>query len=221
MPPLLGELRLLTPLFSPTKEALSVKPVSRGIDRIAVTFDETNLVANAGLLLVATVVKKIGLEALVNTPWAPLQTGRLPARSQSTHLGARHGGRGQPHRPRRRAAGRGHDQVLPHRVMAPSTLGTFLRGFTFGHLRQFDAVAARPCVGPGRSGLPERLVVDLDSTICEVAGKLKAGAASATPRSSAITRCSPHEPTPARCSTPACARARPIPSAGPSASSKS
>ena len=29
--------------------------------------------------------------------------------------------------------------VLPHRVMAPSTLGTFLRAFTFGHVRQLDA----------------------------------------------------------------------------------
>jgi hypothetical protein len=29
--------------------------------------------------------------------------------------------------------------VLPHRVMAPSTLGTFLRSFTFGRIRQIDA----------------------------------------------------------------------------------
>jgi hypothetical protein len=29
-------------------------------------------------------------------------------------------------------------RVLGHRVMAPSTLGTFLRAFTFGHVRQFD-----------------------------------------------------------------------------------
>jgi hypothetical protein len=33
-------------------------------------------------------------------------------------------------------------QVLPHRVMAPSTLGTFLRSFTFGHVRQLDRVLA-------------------------------------------------------------------------------
>jgi Transposase DDE domain group 1 len=31
--------------------------------------------------------------------------------------------------------------VLSHRVMAPSTLGTFLRAFTFGHVRQLDRVA--------------------------------------------------------------------------------
>ena len=44
-----------------------MKPVSRGIDRIAVTFDDPNLVANAGLLLIATVVNTFGLEALCNT----------------------------------------------------------------------------------------------------------------------------------------------------------
>ncbi len=44
-----------------------MRPVSRGIDRIAVTFDDPNLVANAGLLLVATLVRKLGLECLCNT----------------------------------------------------------------------------------------------------------------------------------------------------------
>ena len=29
-------------------------------------------------------------------------------------------------------------KVFPFRVMAPSTLGTFLRAFTFGHIRQLD-----------------------------------------------------------------------------------
>ena len=43
-----------------------MKAVSRGIDRIAVTFDDPNLVANAGLLLVATLVRKLGLEDLCN-----------------------------------------------------------------------------------------------------------------------------------------------------------
>ena len=49
--------------------------------------------------------------------------------------------------------------VLGHRVMAPSTLGTFLRAFTFGHVRQLDRVLGR-CSrehgkrgeGPARSG---------------------------------------------------------------------
>ena len=44
-----------------------MRSVSRGIDRIAVMFDEANLVANAGLLLVATLVQRLGLESLLNS----------------------------------------------------------------------------------------------------------------------------------------------------------
>ncbi len=71
-------------------------------------------------------------------------------------------------------------QVLEHRVMAPSTLGTFLRSFTFGHVRQFErvigeALGAAWVLGAGPGG--GRLVVDIDSTIEEVHGKKKHGAA--------------------------------------------
>jgi hypothetical protein len=65
-------------------------------------------------------------------------------------------------------------------VPAPSTLGTFLRVFTFGHVRQLDkllgdtlARAWRAGAGPG-SG---RLVIDVDSFVGEVCGRLKQGAA--------------------------------------------
>ena len=71
-------------------------------------------------------------------------------------------------------------RVLPFRVMAPSTLGTFLRAFTFGHVRQLDAVIAETIrrawaagAGPGTAAM----TIDLDSTICEVHGKQKHGAA--------------------------------------------
>jgi hypothetical protein len=63
---------------------------------------------------------------------------------------------------------------------APSTLGTFLRAFTFGHVRQLDALlgqalerAWRAGAGPGDG----RLVVDVDSFVGEVCGRLKQGAA--------------------------------------------
>jgi hypothetical protein len=69
--------------------------------------------------------------------------------------------------------------VLGHRVMAPSTLGTFLRCFTFGHIRQLDRVLGETLrrawalgAGPGS----DQLVIDLDSTICEVCGTAKHGA---------------------------------------------
>ncbi len=54
VPPALEELRCSTSQFPSTKEALSVSPVSRGIDRIGVTFDEPSLVADAGLIVPAT-----------------------------------------------------------------------------------------------------------------------------------------------------------------------
>ena len=44
-----------------------MSPVSRGINRIAVTFDEPTLVADAGLIVPATLMVRLGLEALVNT----------------------------------------------------------------------------------------------------------------------------------------------------------
>ena len=70
--------------------------------------------------------------------------------------------------------------MLPFKVMAPSTLGTFLRSFTFGHIRQLDRVIGETIrrawqlgVGPG----DRPVTIDLDSTICEVHGKAKQGAA--------------------------------------------
>jgi Transposase DDE domain group 1 len=64
--------------------------------------------------------------------------------------------------------------------MAPSTLGTFLRAFTFGHVRQLDRLAERVlarawATGAGPAAQP--LTVDLDSTICQVHGHRKQGAA--------------------------------------------
>jgi hypothetical protein len=71
------------------------------------------------------------------------------------------------------------EAVLGHRAMAPSTLGTFLRSFTFGHVRQLDRVlgealrrAWRAGAGPGIA----RLVIDVDSFIGEVHGHAKQGA---------------------------------------------
>jgi hypothetical protein len=69
------------------------------------------------------------------------------------------------------------------RAYAPSTLGSFLRSFTFGHVRQLDAVASRflatladrtPLVGPVAGG--EFVLVDVDDTIIEVHGYAKQGA---------------------------------------------
>ncbi len=70
--------------------------------------------------------------------------------------------------------------TLFDRPYAPSTLGSFLREFTFGHVRQLDAVAARLLAHlhartPLLAGLDDPVWVDLDDTIVEVHGYAKQG----------------------------------------------
>ena len=155
--------------------------VSRGIDRIEVVFDDPNLVANAGLLVPATLMARLGLEALVNA------TVRLGGRVGGASPGRKvltlvatilAGGNHIDHANMLRAGAT--QAVLGFRVMAPSTLGTFLRAFTFGHIRQLDRMIAETigrawALGAGPGDAP--LVIDMDSTICEVHGHHKQGAA--------------------------------------------
>ena len=158
-----------------------MRSVFRGIDRITVTFDEANLVANAGLLLVATLVQRLGLESLLNSTidLSGRVGGFRPGRKVLTLVHAMVAGATHiDHADLLRAGATA--KVLSHRVMAPSTLDTFLRSFTFGHVRQFEKVIGESLVrawalGMGPGG--RRLVVDIDSTICAVAGKHKQGAA--------------------------------------------
>ena len=70
--------------------------------------------------------------------------------------------------------------TLFDRPHAPSTLGSFLREFTFGHLRQLDAVASRLLASlaertPLLAGIGGTVMVDLDDTIIEVHGHAKRG----------------------------------------------
>jgi hypothetical protein len=156
-----------------------VRQVSRGLDRIEVAFDEPNLVANAGLLLVSTLVVRLGLEALINSTLR--LTGRvggaMPGRKVLSLVHAIVAGASHIDHVELLRAG-ATKAVLSHRVMAPSTLGTFLRSFTFGHVRQLDQVIAETLrrawtLGAGPKG---RLVLDVDSTICRVEGNNKQGA---------------------------------------------
>ncbi len=155
--------------------------VSHAIDRVRVSFDDPNLVANAGLLLVATLAVRLELERLVNAKVPPggRVGGARPGRKVLTLVHAIVAGASHiDHADVLRSGGT--QRVLPFRVMAPSTLGTFLRAFTFGHVRQLEAVVGEALrrawalgAGPGSA----RLVIDVDSTVCEVAGKAKQGAA--------------------------------------------
>ena len=73
--------------------------------------------------------------------------------------------------------------ALGHAVSAPSTLGTFLRSFTWGHVRQLDKVSGRLlgrafAAGAGPGDGP--VTVDVDSSICETYGRQKQGGAKFT-----------------------------------------
>ncbi|MCA1705507.1 MAG: hypothetical protein LC808_20515 [Actinobacteria bacterium] len=107
--------------------------VSHAVDRFQVRFDDPNLVANAGLILVSTLVLRLGLERLVNTTvrLGGRVGGALPGRKVLTLVHAMvAGGSHIDHADVLRSGASG--AVLPHRVMAPSTLGTFLRALTNG-----------------------------------------------------------------------------------------
>ena len=155
--------------------------VSRGIDRIEAIFDDPHLVANAGLVVPATLMVRLGLEGLINR--SVRLVGRIggsrPGRKVLTLVATiLAGGSHIDHADVLRAGAT--RAVLPFRVMAPSTLGTFLRAFTFGRVRQLDAVIAEALrrawqLGAGPAG--ETVTIDVDSTICEVHGKQKQGAA--------------------------------------------
>jgi DDE family transposase len=162
------------------QEALSVKTVNHGMDRVRATFDDESLVADAGLLLVATVVSRLGLEASINSTVRLVGRvgGSRPGRKVLTLVHAMAAGADCIDDTNRLRAG-STGGVLGHRVMAPSTLGTFLRAFTFGHVRQLEAVIGQAIerawgLGAGPSGT---LIVDVDSTICQVHGSHKHGAA--------------------------------------------
>ena len=155
-------------------------PLSHRIDRLDATFDDPNLVANAGLVLIATLSQRLGLEALIDATvrLAGRVGGARPGRKVLTLVHAMIAGASHiDHVDMLRAGSTA--AVLGHRVMAPSTLGTFLRAFTFGHVRQLEAVLGRVLeraweAGAGPADAP--LVIDLDSTICPVDGKQKQGA---------------------------------------------
>ncbi len=149
-------------------------------DRSEVVFDDERVVVNAGILLAVTLGQRLGLEKLVD------MTVKL-------------GGRPGASRPGRKVLSLIHamllgadciddcdvlrsgrtEAVLGHKAMAPSTLGTFLRSFSFGHVRQLDRVLGQALrrawqagAGPGKG----RLVIDIDSFVGEVHGHAKQGA---------------------------------------------
>jgi hypothetical protein len=153
-----------------------VFPLSRTIDQYETTFDHDGLIANAGLIVIATLMSRLGLERLANE-W--VRTGSFaPGRKICTLIAAMCAGATHIDHVDVLRAG-ATQSVLPFRVMAPSTIGSFLRTFTFGFVRQLDAVAARLLANAWAAGAgpgDNDMVIDLDSTICEVHGHAKQGA---------------------------------------------
>ena len=153
--------------------------VSGGIDGLEVRFDDGSLVADAGLLLAGTVMDRLGLEALIDAVVRPPGAGRgSGAKALSVVASMLVGGSFIDDTDRLRAGASA--QVLPFRVSAPSTVGTFLRSFTFGHLRQFDRfheLALQRAWSVGASPEVSEMTVDVDSSVCEVFGRCKGGAA--------------------------------------------
>lgn len=155
--------------------------VSHTRSSVSVSFDEPNLVSSAGLLPAMSLALDSGLHELADH-WLTVPTDKganagLKVASLVAGMVAgadsiddmallRHGGM----------------KKLFNACYAPSTLGSFLRAFTFGHVRQLDAVAARFLAGLadrvrllGPLGPQDFVFVDVDDTIIEVHGYAKQG----------------------------------------------
>jgi hypothetical protein len=143
-------------------------------------FDDPNLVGSAGLVPVMRLAARAGLvelaDRLLSVPSdkgahagvkvASLVAGMVAGADSIDDLAVlRHGGMAK----------------LFTRIYAPSTLGSFLRMFRFGHVRQLDAVAARflhelTDLTPVVTTSPGFAFVDVDDTVIGVHGHAKQGA---------------------------------------------
>jgi len=184
--------------------------VSRGLDRVGVDFDDEHLVANAGLIAPASLAQHLGLRELIEDR---VDLGDAPGRANVGHkamtvvhavlVGADSIDDCEVLRSGATAA------VLGHAVLAPSTIGTFLRSFSWAHARQLDSVAAEATVrawaaGAGPAGSAEPFTIDMDSSVHETYGLQKEGA----------TRFMPWPGTTVRYCIPGCGAAAPIPPGG-------
>jgi Transposase DDE domain group 1 len=155
---------------------------SHNLSAVAVTFDETNLVPNAGLIAPAALAQRLGIAGLIR------QRVRLPkgpgaANSDAkalTVLGSMLAGGDSIDDTDVLRAGAAPE--LFDDVRAPSTIGTWLRAFNWGNVRQLDAVCRESLkrawtAGLGPDDLSAPMTIDIDSTIRQTYGLQKQGCA--------------------------------------------
>jgi Transposase DDE domain group 1 len=149
------------------------------LDRLDVIFDDEHLVADAGLVLPATLAQHLELRELIDDS---VDLGDAPGRANVGHKAmtlihsALAGGDCIDDADALRAGDT--EAVLGHGVLAPSTLGTFLRSFTWGHARQLDRASGELLARAWMAGAgpdDEPVTIDVDSTICETYGLAKQG----------------------------------------------
>jgi hypothetical protein len=149
---------------------------SHNIDSIRVTFDHDHAVADAGLLLTGTLARRFGLEGFTDEA---VGVGYRPGRKllSLVHTIVAGGDCIDDVNVLRAGA---TSRIVGHDTVAASTVGTWLRQFTFGHVRQLDRVTEAAltrawAAGAGPGDRP--MFIDVDSTVVEVHGHDKQGAA--------------------------------------------
>ena len=166
--------------MNPARKGISEVQLSHTAKSMSAVFDDPNLVGSAGLVPVMRLAARAGLadlaDRLLSVPTdkgahagvkvASLVAGMVAGADSIDDLAVlRHGGMAK----------------LFTRIYAPSTLGSFLRAFRFGHVRQLDAVAARflhelTDLTPVLTTSPGFAFVDVDDTVIGVHGHAKQGA---------------------------------------------
>jgi|TARA_Y100000114_G_scaffold136526_1_gene138083 hypothetical protein len=193
MPLLGGRIGVLEATIHTNSKGISEVKLSHTLRSTSAVFDDPNLVSAAGLVPALALAESAGLRDLANEHLSvPTDKGANAGLKVASLVGGmvagadsiddmallRHGGMGR----------------VFARAYAPSTLGSFLRAFTFGHVRQLDAVASRFLIalagltgllrasgGPVASGTDTVVdrgyaLLDVDDTIIEVHGHAKQGA---------------------------------------------
>ena len=143
------------------------------------SFDESSLVPNAGLLPAAALAQRLGLAGLVDAQLTVARHGANNGTKAVTVIGAMlAGGDSIDDTALLRA---GASDAVFGQTRAPSTVGSWLRAFRWHNVRQLDAVSRETSrrlweAGAGPADLSAPMTIDVDSTIVEVHGRGKQGA---------------------------------------------